>query len=426
MSRVLASKSKHSSTEKLNLIKEIARNSNSNVNEQLQFFFNKAVNTRNTGGIWTKIGHCYLIKNDINMSWDAYKHACAETSPSRDPSLSFGLGVLYFKMGIYSKAQENLFQTLKLNPYFPEKQFVLYKLGVCHKANGNLKKAQQLFKSCFKIDMKSECASFAACQLGSIFEHRGKINKATTKYKLGVTVQVSPETIACLSWGLFKKNYVQESIMLLDTAIRETDLTVLQLAELNYLLSRCYASLKNYTASLEALRKCLKEVPNSYVYWVSAGVVYSDSNDLNNAFQCFSKAILYGEGRSELWYNLGILYERSTQRDEAIISYQHIFNKNDPVFLLAAERLRNLGTNSSIPDCIHPQIDITSMPIFTGSFPSLPSLVQSSPLKPLGKTPFEEILKYQMPFVPLTESPQLEEFQEGAELLAHLAQAPFG
>lgn len=49
----------------------------------------------NNGHTWTALGHCYLLKEELQNSFDAYQHALYYLQDVMDPQLWYGIGILY-------------------------------------------------------------------------------------------------------------------------------------------------------------------------------------------------------------------------------------------------------------------------------------------------------------------------------------------
>lgn len=82
------------------------------------------------GPAWTALGHCYLLIEDLQKSFNAYQHALYSLEDIKDPQLWYGIGILYEKFESYDHAISALIAVLKMSPNFYQKSEVLYKLGM--------------------------------------------------------------------------------------------------------------------------------------------------------------------------------------------------------------------------------------------------------------------------------------------------------
>lgn len=70
------------------------------------------------GPAWTALGHCYLLVEDLQKSFNAYQHALYSLEDIKDPQLWYGIGILYEKFESYDHAISALIAVLKMSPNF--------------------------------------------------------------------------------------------------------------------------------------------------------------------------------------------------------------------------------------------------------------------------------------------------------------------
>lgn len=70
------------------------------------------------GPAWTALGHCYLLVEDLQKSFNAYQRALYSLEDIKDPQLWYGIGILYEKFESYVHAISALIAVLKMYPNF--------------------------------------------------------------------------------------------------------------------------------------------------------------------------------------------------------------------------------------------------------------------------------------------------------------------
>lgn len=80
--------------------------------------------------------------------------------------------------------------------------------------------------------------------------------------------------------------------------------------------------------ALELFQEATFKNPGEAAYWASLAIVYYKNGDYSDSFENIIKATSLNTFKSEVWYNLGILYERCRQPEEALIAYQKVQDLN--------------------------------------------------------------------------------------------------
>lgn len=98
------------------------------------------------GPAWTALGHCYLLVEDLQNSFQAYQRALYALTDIKDSQLWYGIGILYEKFESYDHAISALIAVLKMSPQFYQKSEVLYKLGMIFAKTNQLSHARKYFQ----------------------------------------------------------------------------------------------------------------------------------------------------------------------------------------------------------------------------------------------------------------------------------------
>lgn len=102
---------------------------NSDYNKAIEYFQKMTTICRKNGGAWTALGHCYLLKEDLQKAFQAYQNALYHLDNIMDPQLWYGIGILYEKFESFEHAISSLLAVLKMSPSFYQKSEVLARLG---------------------------------------------------------------------------------------------------------------------------------------------------------------------------------------------------------------------------------------------------------------------------------------------------------
>jgi tetratricopeptide (TPR) repeat protein len=99
------------------------------------------------GPAWTALGHCCLLVEDLQNSFNAYQRALYCLDDIKDPQLWYGIGILYEKFESYDHAISALVAVLKMSPNFYQKCEVLFKLGMIFAKTNQISQAISYFKN---------------------------------------------------------------------------------------------------------------------------------------------------------------------------------------------------------------------------------------------------------------------------------------
>ena len=100
---------------------------------------------KKNGSAWTALGHCYLLKEDLQKSFQAYQNALYHLDNIMDPQLWYGIGILYEKFESYEHAISSLLAVLKMSPNFYQKSEVLSRLGLIYARTNQIDNSIQNF-----------------------------------------------------------------------------------------------------------------------------------------------------------------------------------------------------------------------------------------------------------------------------------------
>jgi tetratricopeptide (TPR) repeat protein len=331
------------------------------------------------GKAWTALGHCYLLQNEYQKCFTAYQRALYSMEDNKDAQLWYGIGLLYYKFESYKHAEPAFLAVLKIEPDFEQKGEVLFKLGTIYKFMGMFENAITYLRNSIAADNVPNLRKIEAlCNIGQSYEKMKNIDKAISIYQDAVNIDPKNfKPLEYLGWAYYLKEDYSKAEETFRTAISNLNDSCVEASDLNYLLGKTYMEMgpEKYSDSQLALQKAIYKNPNSYLFWVSIGILYAKATQPQDAFECLVKATNIKADKAETWFNLGILYEACKQKREAILAYQRA-NNIDPNLKAAERRRKYLEGNQEIiedlPEYIHPSFEISDKPFSISKPPKSP------------------------------------------------------
>lgn len=151
---------------------------------------------------------------------------------------------------------------------------------------------------------------------------------------------------------------------------------------------------QKYNKAYEAYQQAVYRDGRNPTFWCSIGVLYFQINQFRDALDAYSRAIRINPYISEVWFDLGSLYEScNNQITDAIDAYARAaeLDPNNPAITQRLQLLRNVQANGGQlpaapgPQDVHPTAYATSiMPPPPLSGP--PPMLQSSSQRPVFNT----------------------------------------
>jgi glucose repression mediator protein len=96
------------------------------------------------GEVWSSLGHCYLMMDDLQQAYSAYQQALYHLPDPKEPKLWYGIGILYDRYGSLEHAEEAFSQVMRMEPHFEKANEIYFRLGIIYKQ-------QQKFQSSLEV-----------------------------------------------------------------------------------------------------------------------------------------------------------------------------------------------------------------------------------------------------------------------------------
>lgn len=85
------------------------------------------------GEVWSSLGHCYLMMDDLQQAYSAYQQALYHLPDPKEPKLWYGIGILYDRYGSLEHAEEAFSQVMRMEPGFEKANEIYFRLGIIYK-----------------------------------------------------------------------------------------------------------------------------------------------------------------------------------------------------------------------------------------------------------------------------------------------------
>ncbi|EIW86324.1 TPR-like protein, partial [Coniophora puteana RWD-64-598 SS2] len=334
-------------------------------------YFQRVISMQEDNGeVWSALGHCYLMQDDLQKAYAAYQQAlyllpnpkASSCSLHSDPKLWYGIGILYDRYGSLDHAEEAFASVLKMEKDldFDKANEILFRLGIIYKQQGKYDESL----GCFDRILRNPPIPLAHAdiwfQIGHVYEQQKDHVRAKDAYERVVADNPGhAKVLQQLGWlyhqdGSSFQN--QELAVQYLTKSLEADPSD---AQSWYLLGRAYMAGQKYNKAYEAYQQAVYRDGRNPTFWCSIGVLYFQINQFRDALDAYSRAIRINPYISEVWFDLGSLYEScNNQISDAIDAYARA-SELDPSNPLIAQRLQLLknaqATGGQLPAAPGPQ-----------------------------------------------------------------------
>ncbi|KAH9982192.1 hypothetical protein BGW80DRAFT_1262070 [Lactifluus volemus] len=334
------------------------------------------------GEIWSALGHCYLMQDDLQKAYSAYQHALYSLpNPKENPKLWYGIGILYDRYGSLDNAEEAFSSVLRMDKDFDKSNEVLFRLGIIYKQQTKYEESLKCFDRILRNPPSPLANADIWFQIGHVYEQQGDHVRAREAYERVVAENpVHAKVLQQLGWL-----YHQDG-----PAFQNQDLAIQYLtksleadpsdAQSWYLLGRAYMAGQKYNKAYEAYQQAVYRDGRNPTFWCSIGVLYFQINQYRDALDAYSRAIRINPYIPEVWFDLGSLYEScNNQIGDAIDAYARAAEL-DPTNAAITQRLHLLkhsqATGAQLPAApapqdVHPTAYAVAPPPGLGGLPLL-------------------------------------------------------
>ncbi|KAH9949448.1 TPR-like protein [Amylocystis lapponica] len=334
---------------------------NENYSKAVDYFQRVIGMQQDNGEVWSALGHCYLMQDDLQKAYAAYQQALyLLPNPKEDPKLWYGIGILYDRYGSLDHAEEAFASVLKMDKDFDKANEILFRLGIIYKQQGKYMESLECFDRILRNPPNPLAHADIWFQIGHVYEQQRDHVRARDAYERVVADNPShAKVLQQLGWLYHQDGSVfqsQEHAIHYLTKSLEADSTD---AQSWYLLGRAYMAGQKYNKAYEAYQQAVYRDGRNPTFWCSIGVLYFQINQYRDALDAYSRAIRINPYISEVWFDLGSLYEScNNQISDAIDAYARAAEL-DPGNTAITQRLQLLktaqATGGALPAAPGPQ-----------------------------------------------------------------------
>ncbi|KAH8799614.1 TPR-like protein [Flagelloscypha sp. PMI_526] len=325
-------------------------------------YFQRVLNVQEDNGeVWSALGHCYLMQDDLQKAYAAYQQALyLLPNPKEDLKLWYGIGILYDRYGSLDLAEEAFSSVLRMNQDFDKTNEILFRLGIIYKQQGKFEDSLGCLQRILRNPPSPLAHADIWFQIGHVYEMQKKYTKAKDAYeRVSADNPNHAKVWQQLGWLYHQEGSTfqnQELAIQYLTKSLESDPSDSQSW---YLLGRAYMAGQKYNKAYEAYQQAVYRDGRNPTFWCSIGVLYFQINQFRDALDAYSRAIRINPYISEVWFDLGSLYEScNNQISDAIDAYARA-SELDPNNTVITQRLQLLrqaqATGQTLPGPPGPQ-----------------------------------------------------------------------
>ncbi|RKP26306.1 hypothetical protein SYNPS1DRAFT_21908 [Syncephalis pseudoplumigaleata] len=262
-------------------------------------YFQRIINVDNNNGeIWGLLGHCYLLMDDLQKAYNAYQQALYLLPNANDAKLWYGIGILYDRYGSYEHAEEAFSVSLRIDPKYEKAGEIYFRLGI-------------IYKQLQKYNISLDCFRYILP------------NPPPPLSELDIWFQIGNVHEQQKEYALAKEAF-----------------------------ERVLAANPSHAKALQQLGWLYHQPHRNPTYWCSIGVLYYQINQYRDALDAYTRAIRLNPYISEVWYDLGTLYEscNSNQTNDALDAYQRAaeLDPTNPHIKQRLQLLRSRQANGGV------------------------------------------------------------------------------
>ena len=198
----------------------------------------------------------------------------------------------------------------------------MFKLGVILAKTNQLDQAIRYFQnsiatSNFSLKRRVD----TQLKIGILYELQQQFEKANASYDLAKTHNPNyHKAYQHLAWCKFQQGRLIDALDLIEKA----DSKMKDNLDSLYIKGRCYMLLQKHSQALECFNLAKTKSPTDAIFWTSFAILLYMQGKYTESFEAIIKASTLKPDMSEIWFNLGILYDKCNQPEEANIAFQKV------------------------------------------------------------------------------------------------------
>eukprot|EP01006_Ploeotia_vitrea_P012736 TRINITY_DN33656_c0_g1_i1.p1 TRINITY_DN33656_c0_g1~~TRINITY_DN33656_c0_g1_i1.p1 ORF type:complete len:599 (-),score=89.95 TRINITY_DN33656_c0_g1_i1:1095-2891(-) len=289
----------------------------------MQFYQRVLVLDTTSAEVWSNLGHCCVMLDELNNAYAAFHKALHHSPNSHDPNLWHGIGILYERYNQLDNAIEAFLSVIRLDANFEKNNEIYFRLGVIFKQQGKYERSLEAFKSILDKPPRTLSAADIWFQIGHVHELKKDMHAAKDAYTTSLECgegEKNPKVMQQLGWLYHQPSDLTDQDTAIQYLVRSKDVDQSD-GQTWYLLGRCYMAKQEFRKAYDAYQQAVFRDGKNPTFWCSIGVLYYQINQYRDALDAYSRAIRLNPFLAEVWYNLGTLYEACKQFEDAVDAY---------------------------------------------------------------------------------------------------------
>lgn len=270
---------------------------------------------------WKILGHCFLTLSDFPNAFAAYGHAMAINPASQDLVMLYGLGLLYQHFRYNENAISLFLKILRLDPNSPFGTDIRFRLGILYRNLKRFDTSIEYFSSVLDhppSKLKSDDVSF---QIAFTRQLAGEVDRAISEYES--LMDRNPKVAGVAQQFLLASMSKEKTHPGVSTAaLAKVMVNHSKNPTIRFLAARIAAMNNDFVGAYGHYSYCVPYIQDDPTFWLSFGVLYMKSEQLEDARLAFQRALVYKNDAPEPWLNLGLSYIRQNDLAKATETYE--------------------------------------------------------------------------------------------------------
>lgn len=306
------------------------------------FMFERLINLENTNGkLWCALGNCLVRMNKPQRAYTAYQQAIFTLANPKDPTVWYGIALLYEQTQNWEHACEVFNSLLRTKPQLPQTPEIWFRYALAYKAQGKYQDALDCFQEIVDTPPPPLTTVDILCQCAAVYEVEKEYDSARAVYERVLELEPNNnQVLQRYAWILHFGSSTPDTpraILVLERALQIDPKNHFT----NYILGRCYATVQEHKMAHDCYQTAIFSNPQIPAYWGSIGVLYFTIGQFSDALDCYSRAIRTaggtaevqqsgavvttpGKNIAEVWYDLGAIYDVCNQAKDALDAFRNV------------------------------------------------------------------------------------------------------
>ena len=287
------------------------------VNQITQKFQIDGLNFRDLSAL----GYCYLAMGDFPNAYSVLMKAKKQKNSENDSFFLYSLGIVYSHFKYYLqgiKYFQALIDLTEKNAVKMPSEMIIdahFKLAIVLRFNKKFDESIAHFNIVADSPPNNICYDDVRMQIAFTYQLAGDFDMACLIYK--EILERHPHNLKIIEqycWFCFINLYQpDETLSILQNALDDYSYE----PTIMFLLARFMLKNNNTKIAYTYYRNCINYWRDTPAFWCSFGVLYMINEQYQDAVVAFQRALYLSSEMIEAWLNLGLIFERQNQENDA-------------------------------------------------------------------------------------------------------------